>query len=72
MANRLVILRTQLNRCFSTSTSFFQQPKSPLPTSSDCSTSSLVTPPIPVFGLEGRYASAYFQQLQNKINLIDF
>jgi F-type H+-transporting ATPase subunit O len=70
MANRLVILRTQLNRCFSTSTSFFQQPKSPLPTPSDSSSSSLVTPPIPVFGLEGRYASALFSAAskQNKLD----
>ncbi len=60
MANRLAILRTQLNRCFSTSHSLFQIPKSALPTPSDSSSSSLVTPLVPVFGLEGRYASDLF------------
>ena len=73
MANRLLILRTQLNRCFSTSVSFFQQPQSPLPTPSVSSSSALVTPPVPVFGLEGRYASALYSAAskQNKLDQID-
>jgi F-type H+-transporting ATPase subunit O len=65
MANRLVGLRTQLGRCLSTSTPLFQQPKS--------SDASLVTPPVHVFGLEGRYASALFSAAskQNKLDQID-
>ncbi|CAF0889231.1 unnamed protein product [Rotaria sordida] len=75
MANRLVGLRSQLGRCFSTSNSLFQgttTPKSPLPTASE-STSTLVTPPIPVFGIDGRYASALFSAAskQNKLDQID-
>ncbi len=66
MANRLVGLRIQLGRCFSTTAPLFQQP-----TPSD--SSSLVTPPVPVFGLEGRYASALFSAAskQNKLDQID-
>jgi len=73
MANRLAILRTQLNYCFSTSHSLFQTPKSALPTPSDSSLSSLVTPPVSVFGLEGRYASALFSAAskQNKLDQVD-
>lgn len=69
MANRLVGLRGQLGRCFSTSGSLFQTMKS---TSTD-SSSALVTPPIPVFGIEGRYASALFSAAskQNQLNQID-
>jgi len=73
MANRLIILRTQLNRCFSTSNLLFQQQKSASPTPSESSSSLLITPPIPVFGLEGRYASALFSAAskQNKLDQID-
>jgi len=73
MANRLVGLRNQLGRCFSTSIPLFQQqPKSASPTQSD-SSSVLVTPPVPVFGIEGRYASALFSAAskQNKLDQID-
>jgi len=68
MANRLAILRTQLNRSFSTSNSLFQTP-----TSSDSSSSLLVTPTVPVFGFEGRYASGLFSAAskQNKLDQID-
>ena len=68
LGKRLLILRTPLNRCLSTSATFFQQAKSPLST-----TSSLVTPPIPVFGIEGRYASALFSAAskQNQLTQID-
>lgn len=71
LAKRLLILRTPLNRCLSTSATVFQQAKSPLPTNE--STSSLVTPPIPVFGIEGRYASALFSAAskQNQLDQID-
>jgi F-type H+-transporting ATPase subunit O len=66
MANRLVGLRIQLGRCFSTTAPLFQQP-----TPSDSTV--LVTPPVPVFGLEGRYASALFSAAskQNKLDQID-
>ena len=50
------------------------QPKSPLPTPSETpSSGALVTPPLPVFGLEGRYASALFSAAskQNKLDQID-
>ncbi|CAF1551095.1 unnamed protein product [Rotaria magnacalcarata] len=69
MANRLVGIRGQLGRCFSTSGSLFQTVKS---TSSD-SPSVLVSPPIHVFGVEGRYASALFSAAskQNKLDQID-
>ncbi|CAF3380919.1 unnamed protein product [Rotaria sp. Silwood1] len=75
MANRLVGLRGQLGRCFSTSGSLFQAtttPKSPLSTSSE-STSALIPPPIRVFGVEGRYASALFSAAskQKKLDQID-
>ncbi|UJR34976.1 hypothetical protein I4U23_027755 [Adineta vaga] len=70
MANRLVGLRNQLVRSFSTSTSLLQA-ASGSPNSSE--TASLVTPPIPVFGLEGRYASALFSAAskQKKLDQID-
>ncbi|CAF4101175.1 unnamed protein product [Rotaria sp. Silwood2] len=75
MANRLVGLRSQLGRCFSTNGSLFQATtqKSHLSTSSSESTSKLVTPPISVFGIEGRYASALFSAAskQNKLDQID-
>ena len=69
MANRLVGIRGQLGRCFSTSGSVLQTVKS---TSSD-SPSALVSPPIHVFGVEGRYASALFSAAskQNKLDQID-
>ncbi len=69
MANRLVGLRNQFGRCFSTTVPMFQQPKSP----SDASSSKLVRPPIPVFGLEGRYAAALFSAAskENKLEQID-
>lgn len=69
MANRLVGIRGQLGRCFSTSGSLLQTVKS---TSSD-SPSALVSPPIHVFGVEGRYASALFSAAskQNKLDQID-
>lgn len=64
MANRLIPFRIQFARCFSTTNSLFQ---------SATSTQALVTPPIPVFGLEGRYASALFSAAskQNKLDAID-
>jgi F-type H+-transporting ATPase subunit O len=73
MANRLVGLRNQFGRCLSTSTPFLQQPKSPLPTPSGASSTSLVIPPVPVFGLEGRYASALFSAAskENKLDQIN-
>ena len=73
MANRLVSLRTPITRCFSTTNSLFQSPKSSLPTPSDSSSTTLVTPPVPVFGLEGRYASALFSAAskQNKLDAVD-
>jgi F-type H+-transporting ATPase subunit O len=68
MANRLVGLRTQLGRTFSTSSSIFQAK-----TASDSSSERLVKTPLPVFGLEGRYASALFSAAskQNKLEAID-
>lgn len=71
LGKRFLSLRTPLNRYLSTSSTVFQQVKSPLP--SNESTSSLVTPPIPVFGIEGRYASALFSAAskQNQLNQID-
>ena len=68
MANRLVGLRTQLTRCFSTSSPLLQTA-----TASSGSSTALVTPPIPVFGLEGRYASALYSAAskQNKLDVID-
>lgn len=67
MANRLVALRGQVGRCFSTTATVFQKS-----TASDAS-STLVTPPVPVFGLEGRYASALFSAAskQNKLSQVD-
>jgi F-type H+-transporting ATPase subunit O len=68
MANRLVGLRTQLGRTFSTSSSIFQAK-----TASDSSSEKLVKTPLPVFGLEGRYASALFSAAskQNKLEALD-
>jgi F-type H+-transporting ATPase subunit O len=68
MANRLVGLRTQLGRTFSTSSSIFQAK-----TASDSSSERLVKTPLPVFGLEGRYASALFSAAskQNKLEALD-
>jgi len=65
MANRLVLLRSQINRCFSTTNHLFQQAKA--------TDGSLVTPPTPVFGLEGRYASALFSAAskQNQLQQVD-
>ena len=70
MANRLVGLRTQVGRCFSTTATLFQQTSSALPTPSGAQPTTLVTPPVPVFGLEGRYASALFSAAskQNKLD----
>ena len=67
MANRLVGLRTQLTRCFSTSSPLLQ---TATPSSSSA---SLVTPPIPVFGLEGRYASALYSAAskQKQLDAVD-
>ena len=67
MANRLVGLRSQLGRCFSTSNSLLQA------TSKSESAATLVPTPVPVFGLEGRYAAALFSAAtkQNKINQVD-
>lgn len=66
MANRLLCIRSQIGRCFSTSSSLLQ-------TATASSSSSLVPPPIPVFGVEGRYASALFSAAskQNKLDSID-
>lgn len=63
MANRLIGFRTQLTRCFSTTIPVFQQATS----------ASLVPPPLPVFGLEGRYAAALFSAAskQNQLQQID-
>ena len=60
MANRFIGLRTQLTRCFSTTLPVFQS-------------ASLVTPPVHVFGLEGRYAAALFSAAskQNQLQQID-
>ncbi|CAF0937758.1 unnamed protein product, partial [Adineta ricciae] len=74
MANRLVGLRNQIVRSFSTSTALLQgtsAPQSALPNSTEGP--SLVPPPIPVFGLEGRYASALFSAAskQKKLDQID-
>ncbi len=74
MANRLVGLRNQLGRCFSTSSSLLQTSttaKSAGPTASD--SPSMVTPPVHVFGLEGRYATALYSAAskQNKLDQID-
>jgi F-type H+-transporting ATPase subunit O len=74
MANRLVGLRNQVGRCFSTSGSLLQvssTAKSSLPNPSE--SPALVIPPVPVFGLEGRYASALFSAAskQNKLDQID-
>lgn len=68
MANRLAGLRTQVGRCFSTSSPLLQSA-----TASSSSSQALVTPPVPVFGLEGRYASALFSAAskQNKLEAID-
>lgn len=73
LANRFLLLRTSVNRCLSTSAVFFQQPQSPLPTPDASSSSSLVAPPVPVFGIEGRYASALFSAAskQNQLEQID-
>jgi F-type H+-transporting ATPase subunit O len=64
MANRLVGLRSQVGRCFSTSSSLLQAAPS---------STALVTPPVPVFGLEGRYASALYSAAakQKKLDAID-
>ena len=69
MTNRLAGIRSQLGRCFSTSSSLFQTASA---ASSDSAT-PLVTPPVPVFGIEGRYASALYSAAskQNKLNQID-
>ena len=69
LANRLILLRSQLGRCFSTTLPVLQQVSS----ATDASTSSLVTPPIPVFGVEGRYAAALFSAAskQNQLQQID-
>ena len=71
MANRLFAFRTQVGRCFSTSSSLFQATSSGQ--STNPSSSSLVNPPIPVFGLEGRYASALFSAAskQNQLDAVD-
>jgi len=68
MANRLAGLRHQFGRCFSINAPLFQQP-----TSAGSSPTSLVNPPVRVFGLEGRYASALFSAAskQNKLDQID-
>lgn len=65
MANRLIPFRHQFVRCFSTSNALFQ--------SGAASSQSLVSTPIPVFGLEGRYASALFSAAskQNQLEKID-
>ncbi|CAF0765361.1 unnamed protein product [Adineta steineri] len=76
MANRLVGLRNQVGRCFSTSATLLQGAlgqQSPLPTPSGSSPESLATPPVHVFGLEGRYATALYSAAskQNKLDQID-
>lgn len=65
LANRFIGLRTQLTRCFSTTIPVLQQ-------ASDNS-AALVTPPVAVFGLEGRYAAALFSAAskQNQLEQID-
>lgn len=71
MANRLVGLRTQLARSFSTSSSLLQTASTSKASSE--STSALIPPPIAVFGVEGRYAAALFSAAtkQKKIDQID-
>ena len=70
MANRLVGLRGQLGRCFSTTSSLFQATTQKSPSESG---SPLIPPPVHVFGIEGRYASALYSAAskQNKLDQID-
>jgi len=73
MANRLVGLRNQCGRYFSTSATLLQGTSTSATSSSSSSGGALVTPPVHVFGLEGRYASALFSAAskQNKLAEID-
>ena len=66
MANRLIPFRHQFVRCFSTSNALFQS-------AGASASQALVSTPIPVFGLEGRYASALFSAAskQNQLEKID-